>query len=280
MKALLQDLLQFLPAPWRLLAIPAIVFVAVAAAGLVSRRLLFAKLHKWARTTRTRGDEHLLDSLHGPMLIWVLILAIYAATDIPELPPALLYWAERALLVLWIVSLTVAASRLAGRLVQIYAAHKPGAAPTGTLSQVLASLAVGSLGVLMLLRAFGIEITTILATFGVGGLAVALALQDEQPHQRLGAEAQRLCRLQQGEADAAGGHQLLLLGHLRVRARAGHHHDHQRRVAEALAVLLEYRLAGMRVAPERLLDLPSPALRSFGGLVLLAGLSLLWWARH
>ncbi|HHA2789320.1 TPA: DUF2065 domain-containing protein, partial [Stenotrophomonas maltophilia] len=31
---------------------------------------------------------------------------------------------------------------------------------------------------------------------------------------------------------------------------------------------------------ERLLDLPSPALRSFGGLVLLAGLSLLWWARH
>ena len=65
MKALLQDLLQFLPAPWRLLAIPAIVFVAVAAAGLVSRRLLFAKLHKWARTTRTRVDEHLLDSLHG-----------------------------------------------------------------------------------------------------------------------------------------------------------------------------------------------------------------------
>ena len=31
---------------------------------------------------------------------------------------------------------------------------------------------------------------------------------------------------------------------------------------------------------ERLLDMPSPALRSFGGLVLLAGLSLLWWARH
>lgn len=31
---------------------------------------------------------------------------------------------------------------------------------------------------------------------------------------------------------------------------------------------------------ERLLDLPSPALRSFGGLVLLAGLSLLWWVRH
>ena len=30
----------------------------------------------------------------------------------------------------------------------------------------------------------------------------------------------------------------------------------------------------------RLLDLPGAALRTFGGLVLLAGLSLLWWARH
>ncbi|HEL5054925.1 TPA: DUF2065 family protein, partial [Stenotrophomonas maltophilia] len=38
-------------------------------------------------------------------------------------------------------------------------------------------------------------------------------------------------------------------------------------------------LAWKRMA-ERLLDLPGPALRSFGGLILLAGLSLLWWARH
>lgn len=30
----------------------------------------------------------------------------------------------------------------------------------------------------------------------------------------------------------------------------------------------------------RLLDLPGAALRTFGGLVLLSGLSLLWWARH
>ena len=66
--------------------------------------------------------------------------------------------------------------------------------------------------------------------------------------QPLCAEAQRLRGLQQGEADAAGGHQLLLLGHLRVRARAGHHHDHHRGVAETLAVLLEHGLAGMRVA--------------------------------
>lgn len=178
MKALLQDVLQFLPQPWRLLAIPAVVFLAVIVAGLVFRRVLFARLHKWARSTTTRVDETLLDVLHGPMFLWIVILAIYAATDISELPPTLMYWAERALLVLWIVSLTIAASRLAGRFVLMYSAHKEGAAPAGTLSQVLASILVGSLGVLMLMRALGVDITAFLATLGVGGLAVALALQD------------------------------------------------------------------------------------------------------
>ena len=38
-------------------------------------------------------------------------------------------------------------------------------------------------------------------------------------------------------------------------------------------------LAWKRMA-ERLMDMPGPALRSFGGLVLQAGLSLLWWVRH
>lgn len=44
-------------------------------------------------------------------------------------------------------------------------------------------------------------------------------------------------------------------------------------------VLFAAPLAWKRMA-ERLLELPGSALRSFGGVVLLAGLSLLWWARH
>lgn len=177
MKALLHDLLAFVPEPWRLFAVPATVFLAVIVAGLIFRRVLFAKLHGWARRTTTRIDEELLDSLHGPMLLWILILAIYAATDISELPRDVMLWSERALLVLWIVSLTIAASRIAGRLVHIYGSQREGA-PTGTLSQVLASIVVGLLGLLMLLRALGVDITALLATLGVGGLAVALALQD------------------------------------------------------------------------------------------------------
>jgi small-conductance mechanosensitive channel len=62
-------------------------------------------------------------------------------------------------------------ARLAGRLTRIYL-------PIGTLAETLATLLAGSLGTLMLLRTLGIDITPILTALGVGGLAVALALQD------------------------------------------------------------------------------------------------------
>jgi small-conductance mechanosensitive channel len=163
--------LTFLPEPWRAFAVPLIVFLSILAAGWVTRRLVFARLRKWTRSTATRFDENLLDSLHGPVLLWIVILAIYVATDVSQLPRTAAFWSERALLVLWIVSLTLAATRLAGRMVRVYM-------PVGTLTELLASLVVGSLGALALLQVLGIDIRPILAALGVGGLAVALALQD------------------------------------------------------------------------------------------------------
>ena len=165
------DFLNYFPEPWRRWIVPLVAFVAMLAAGWIVRRILFARLRKWSQSTKTHFGEALLDALHGPFLLWMLILAIDVATDVSELPRAATFWSQRALLALWILSLTLAAARLAGRMAHVYL-------PIGTLSETLASLLAGSLGALMLLRAFGIDITPILTALGVGGLAVALALQD------------------------------------------------------------------------------------------------------
>jgi small-conductance mechanosensitive channel len=164
-------LLNYFPEPWRAWIVPLLVFILVFAAGLVVRRLLFSRLRKWAHSTTTRFDERLLDSLHGPFLLWILILAIDIAADVAQLPRAAALWMQRGSLVLGILSFTMVGARLAGRLTRIYL-------PIGTLAETLATLLAGSLGTLMLLRTLGIDITPILTALGVGGLAVALALQD------------------------------------------------------------------------------------------------------
>lgn len=176
MQAFLQDLLSFLPQPWRSLAIPLTVFAAMLAVGVAARRIAFAKLRKWARTSPTRIDESLIETLHGPALLWIVMLAIFVATDISDLPPRATQRSEQALKVLWILSMTIVVSRLAGRAVRRYGRN--GAQQMGTLAEVLASIVTGLLGILMLLQALGVDITALLTALGVGGLAVALALQD------------------------------------------------------------------------------------------------------
>jgi small-conductance mechanosensitive channel len=55
--------------------------------------------------------------------------------------------------------------------------HVPGGKVTG-LAQTASRVAVVGIGLLVLLSTLGIQVTPILAALGVGGLAVALALQD------------------------------------------------------------------------------------------------------
>jgi len=66
----------------------------------------------------------------------------------------------------------------AGGLIRFHGSGIAGALPVTTLTQTLAQLTVVILGVLVLLNLWGISITPILTALGVGGLAVALALQD------------------------------------------------------------------------------------------------------
>ena len=84
----------------------------------------------------------------------------------------------QVLLILWILSLAIMASRLVGNLIRYFGTGIPGALPVTTLTQNLAQLGVTILALLVLLNLLGIPIAPILTALGVGGLAVALALQD------------------------------------------------------------------------------------------------------
>ena len=160
------------------LVIPACLLLAALAAGYVLKRLLFRALERWAQRTSSQVDVVLTRSIGGPIMIWSLMLGIYFATEALDLPERSTRLIEHTLLILTILSLTIMASRLAGNLIRHYGSRVPGATPVATLTQNLAQLFIMLVGILILLRHFGVSITPILTAFGVGGLAVALALQD------------------------------------------------------------------------------------------------------
>jgi small-conductance mechanosensitive channel len=144
----------------------------------VVRRLLMRALKTWTARTHSSTGTVLYEALRGPTLIWALILAVHLAFQGSDLPVKFTHPVSSTLLVLWIVSLTLMSMRVVGNMVRFYGTQIPGALPVTTLTQNLAQTSVMILGFLILLNHFSVSITPILTALGVGGLAVALALQD------------------------------------------------------------------------------------------------------
>lgn len=157
---------------------PACVLALTLAVGYAAKRVIVRLLRDWAKRSKGQAAPIVINALAGPFMIWVLILGTHLAMQSSNLPPRVTLWIGRILLGLWILSLTVVASRLAGDLIRFHGSGIPGALPVTTLSQTLAQVAVVILGLLVLLNLLNISITPILTALGVGGLAVALALQD------------------------------------------------------------------------------------------------------
>lgn len=160
------------------LVVPACLLLATLAFGYVLKRLLFRTLHRWGAKTSSKVDEVFVKSLGTPIMIWSLILGIYFATESLELPERFRQNVDRTLLILVILSLTIMASGLAGELIRFYGSRTPDAMPATTLTQNLVQLFIVLVGGVIMLNHLGVSITPILTALGVGGLAVALALQD------------------------------------------------------------------------------------------------------
>jgi small-conductance mechanosensitive channel len=161
------------------LVVPLAFLVGTVLAGLVVRKLLFRLVRNWAARAGSQLDILFTKTLGGPIILWSLILGFHLATQNSEIPRRYLHYVPTTLQALWILSLTIAMSRLAGSTVRSYGGRVTGVQDVTSLTQKLTQTVVFVLGVVWLLKVvFNLSLTPILTTLGVGGLAVALALQD------------------------------------------------------------------------------------------------------
>src|SRR4051794_1954762 len=86
---------------------PMVTFAITLLVGWVVRYLLFRAMRAWTDRTQSRPGLILMGALRGPTLIWVLIVAMHLGIQTSELPARLTVIPTKALLVLWILSLTM-----------------------------------------------------------------------------------------------------------------------------------------------------------------------------
>lgn len=158
----------------------AAVFLLTSLILLLARNIAFRTFRKWAAKTDTRADDIILESLKHPSVYWTVAIGLYIALDTSHFPQEYVNYGLSLLYVILVLSITIAVanitSRLAENAIQKSAANAN--VPVTGLSRTVIKAFIFSIGFLIILNSLGISITPILTALGVGGLAVALALQD------------------------------------------------------------------------------------------------------
>ena len=159
------------------LAWPAFAFGLAMLVALLLRALLLSLLRRWAN-----GWSSVPQAIRLPSILWSIVLGLWAGNEVARqtesLPPRLSQQVGTLLEVAVIFSVTVTVANVFTTLVQGASDRRALGRPVTGLGQAVARGVVYIIGLLVLLAALGIQITPILTALGVGGLAVALALQD------------------------------------------------------------------------------------------------------
>jgi small-conductance mechanosensitive channel len=147
-------------------------------AGKIFEHVVLGKLKKLAEMSSWKGDDIAIDALGRTILLWCSLLGFYGALVTTPVPANVYTSLNKVLLVVFIASGTALVARMAVNYVNLYSASVSGVLPSTTIFSNLMRLIVYLTGLLVILQSLGISITPILTALGVGGLAVALALQD------------------------------------------------------------------------------------------------------
>lgn len=163
---------------FQIIIIPLGVFLGATAAALIVRSVLLRLLHRWAAKTETEVDDLFINAVRIPSINWAIAIGLYVAIGTSSLPAAYAAYSLKAIHVLVILSVTLVLANVSSNLVAYSIRKSAISIPITGLSHAIIKGTVLVIGFLILLGTLGISITPLITALGVGGLAVALALQD------------------------------------------------------------------------------------------------------
>ncbi len=147
-------------------------------AGRIGRRFIRKRIGALARRTAKDWDDAVVEAVARRMPFWSLLAGLYVAVGFWTLPGNLGPVINTLLFVAIAASATALVADITITLIRAYGRAMEPALPGTSLIENLTRITIVGLGALIVLNGLGVSITPILGALGVGGLAVALALQD------------------------------------------------------------------------------------------------------
>lgn len=163
---------------FKIFLVPLAVAIGTFFVLVILRGIAFKLLHKWADKTHTKLDDIVIVSLKLPSLFWCLAIGLYLGVAVSSLPEKYLFYITKTIYVVIVFSITLVAANLSAKIFRNYIQSSNLPVPTTGLFYGLLKGIILIIGFLIILSILGVSITPLITALGVGGLAVALALQD------------------------------------------------------------------------------------------------------
>lgn len=149
--------------------------VSLVTAGLV--RLATRRMA--ARAPATASARTYWLGLSAELVPWAIVIAgLWAVADEMPLRPRVHELVDRFLYAALAFVITVAVARMGARVTGTFAQGRAGVAGSTSIFTNVVRIAIYAVGFMVVLQAFNVSITPFITALGVGGIAVALALQD------------------------------------------------------------------------------------------------------
>ena len=149
--------------------------------GWLIKKIVFPILYKFTNKTKWKSDDLIIESIGKWVIFWFLLAAFAYIT--PIFTETFSYASKHAVLIkriiisLYIFSISVVTARVVAGLLQIRSEKDDNIVPTTSILGNIAKAIVYVIGFIFILQTFGVAIAPLVTALGVGGIAVALALQ-------------------------------------------------------------------------------------------------------
>jgi small-conductance mechanosensitive channel len=146
--------------------------------GFLAEKLLLPLVLRAMKKIHLDSVTLIAHSMRGMVLLWGFLAGLTGALTTISIKPESARFINHASVVLFLFSLTVVLARISVGFFDQHAKRKAGDTPTISLFTLIIKLIVYAIGIMVIFQSLGISITPALTALGVGGLAVALALQE------------------------------------------------------------------------------------------------------
>ena len=146
--------------------------------GLIVQKLIMPFLSKAANRTRWKSDDIIINGIKPWVVFWFFLAGASMAIPASHVPDKYSFIAQKIIIGCVIFSITWVIAKIISQFITYKTSSGGTILPSTSIVSNILRIIIYTIGFLFLLQSLGVSITPLLTALGVGGLAVALALQE------------------------------------------------------------------------------------------------------